>query len=74
MATQAATGGESTRDRVLRAVRESDDPFITAAEIAEQLGESRSLVNYHLGNLQEDGLVGRKTAGAQAVGWWYSGD
>lgn len=48
----------------------SEDPFMTATEIAERLGMTRQKVLYHLKNLNEANKVGRKEAGSRAVGWW----
>ena len=46
------------------------DPFLTAPEIAEEFGVTRQAVTYRLKKMQEGGLVDRKKAGANSVGWW----
>lgn len=60
----------STEDQILAELRQSDDAFMTAPEIAENLGMTRQAVTYNLKNLHERGRVGRKEAGSRAVGWW----
>jgi predicted ArsR family transcriptional regulator len=55
---------------ILKVFDNTDDPFLTASEIADQLPVSRQAVNYRLDRMHEEGLVGRKKTGARAVGWW----
>jgi len=57
-------------DEVLRIFERSDDPVLTAAEIAEELGMTRQGVNYRLKQLHDDGSVARKQLGSRAVAWW----
>jgi len=67
----SATGRPtSTDDELLRLFDESDDPVLTAAEIAEELEMTRQGVNYRLRQLDAEGAVARKKIGSRAVAWW----
>jgi len=67
----SATGRPaSDDDEVLAIFAASDDPVLTAAEIAEELGMTRQGVNYRLNQLHEDDSVARKRIGSRAVAWW----
>lgn len=46
------------------------EPFLTTAEVAEELPVSRDAVYRRLESMRERDLVGKKKAGARAVGWW----
>lgn len=55
---------------VVEAMAAVDEPFVTAGEIAEQLGVTSKTVLTRLNELHEDGEVYRKEVGANAVVWW----
>lgn len=57
-------------EKIKNAFRASEDPFMTAGEVAEAVGISRQGANYRLNRLEERGVVSRKKTGARAVGWW----
>ncbi len=57
-------------DDILSAFDRTDDPVLTAAELADSLPISRSAVRERLLDLEEREVVARKTAGARAVVWW----
>jgi predicted ArsR family transcriptional regulator len=59
-----------TDQDILKVFDNTDDPFLTAGEIADQLPVSRQAVNYRLDRMHEEGVVDRKKTGARAVGWW----
>lgn len=62
---------ESVTDQdILKVFDRIEAPFLTAAELGEELGITRQAANYRLKRMHEDGLVGRKEAGARSVGWW----
>ena len=61
---------QSMRSEILGVLRSNGDPFMTATEVADEVGATRQNVKYHLDRLQEDGEVDRKEAGSRAVGWW----
>ena len=55
---------------ILKAFDRAEAPFLTAAELGEELGVSRQTANYRLKRMREKGLVDRKETGARAVAWW----
>lgn len=55
---------------IVEVFRESEDPFLTAPEVAESLSLTRQAINARLKNLHDDGVLERKEAGSHAVGWW----
>ena len=59
-----------TEQDILKVFDASEDPFLTAKEIAASLPISQSAVNYRLDKMHEKGLVDRKETGARGVGWW----
>ncbi|SEP30930.1 MarR family protein [Halogranum amylolyticum] len=61
---------ELTEQGILKAFDASDDAFLTAPEIAELFGVTRQAVTNRLKQMEADGLVESKQAGANAVGWW----
>jgi predicted transcriptional regulator len=62
--------GEVTEQDILKAFDRADAPFLTAAELGEELGISRQAANYRLKRMREEGHVERKQTGARSVGWW----
>jgi predicted transcriptional regulator len=61
---------KTSEQDILKVFDATDEAFLTASEIAEELPVSRQAVNYRLKQMHEKGLVERKKAGAHAVGWW----
>jgi len=59
-----------TAQDVLKAFDRTDDPFLTAPELADTLGVTRHTITRRLREMQETGLVDRKEAGSHAVVWW----
>lgn len=59
-----------TEQDILKAFDRADAPFLTAAELGEELSVSRQAANYRLKRMREDGLVDRKQTGARSAGWW----
>lgn len=68
----SAQPSPSTTDEVMRVLKNNDDAFMTAAEIADHVGKTRQAVQYQLDKLLDQGRVERKKAGSRAVGWWES--
>jgi len=69
-----AKGGEfsekvSDQD-ILKIFDDTDEPFLTAREVADYLPISREGVHYRLESMHEADLVGKKKTGARSVGWW----
>lgn len=62
--------GKISEQDILKVFDATDDPFLTASEIADQLPVSRQAVNYRLDEMHSKGLVGKKKTGARSVGWW----
>lgn len=48
----------------------SEEPFLTTAEIAEDLPISTDAVYRRLEQMHDNDLVGKKKTGARSVGWW----
>lgn len=64
-------GSESvTEQDILKVFDRVHEPFLTATEIAEQVGFTRQAALYRLKQMRKGDLVARKDAGARAVGWW----
>jgi DNA-binding MarR family transcriptional regulator len=61
---------EVTEQEILKVFDYSDDPVLTAKEIADELDTTSVTVTRHLKEMLEDDLVGRKETGANAVAWW----
>jgi predicted ArsR family transcriptional regulator len=61
---------DATLDDVLSVFEQSDDPVLTASEVADYLDVSRRTALRKLQELEEQGEVGRKEVGSRAVVWW----
>lgn len=65
-----------TEQDILKVFDFTDEPVLTAQEVADGLAEffdkdiTKEGVAYRLRRMQEKDLVGRKKLGARAVGWW----
>lgn len=59
-----------TPARVLTIMRESDDPIVTASEIADALDCTPEAATKKLKILEQQGRVARRKVGARAVVWW----
>lgn len=68
--TNSKQGEKISEQDILKAFDVTDDPFLTATEIADQLPVSRQAVNYRLEKMFEKGKVDKKKTGARSVGWW----
>jgi len=58
-------------DQILEFILECEDPFVTAKEVAEATGVSRTAANDHLLELLERGFLERKKTGS-GYGWWVT--
>lgn len=54
---------------IIDVMRESEDPFVTAKDVAEQLPITRQQANKRLRQLEDEGIVRSKSTGSGA-GWW----
>jgi len=58
-------------DEILTVFRASDDPVLTAGEVAERVPITRRSVHDRLTALQERGVLDRKDVGPRTI-WWLS--
>ncbi|MFB6197098.1 MAG: winged helix-turn-helix domain-containing protein [Halobacteriaceae archaeon] len=69
-----AHGNQKVKDsQILQVFKNSDDPYLTASEIAKRLNISRQGAHSRLLNLYENGELNRKKTG-RTVGWWLETD
>ncbi len=59
-----------THEKILRFVRNHEEPVVTATEIAAEFDMTNSGVIYRLEQLEEDGKIVSKEAGASAKVWY----
>jgi predicted transcriptional regulator len=55
---------------VIETLREHEDPFVTAIEIADRMDKSKGTIHDRLDELLDEGKVNRKKVGGRAVVWW----
>lgn len=60
---------EVTDEEILAVFRESDEPVLTAGEVAARLPIGRRGVHDRLVDLHDRGVLGRKNVGPRTV-WW----
>ena len=60
-----------TADDLRREIRVSDDPFVTASDIAGRIGVARQTAHKHLQRLHENGELEKRKIGGSAVIWWF---
>lgn len=63
-----------TDDDLLALFRESDDPVLSTAEVAEQVSLARRSVYDRLVSLREDGRLAGKQIGGRNTVWWIPED
>lgn len=61
---------EVSEQDILLVFDSTEDPFMTAKEISDELPITRDAVLRRLKDMEDEGLVGSKRTGARAVGWW----
>jgi|AntDeeMetagen134_2_1112570.scaffolds.fasta_scaffold08017_1 DNA-binding Lrp family transcriptional regulator len=57
-------------EELLSVFRESENPFLTANDVAEEVSIGRRHVHDRLMRLAEDGELETRTVGARARAWW----
>lgn len=68
MSVSESSGGLSPD---LRSVfQESDDPVLTAVEVADKLDVSQQAAHSRLARANDRGEIKRKKTGARSVVWW----
>jgi repressor of nif and glnA expression len=61
-------------DRIMRFIREHDDPGVTIKEVAEEFDElDHSAAKYRMGKLESQGRVRKKPTGASSAIWFPEG-
>jgi predicted transcriptional regulator of viral defense system len=63
-----------TEPELLQLIRDSEDPFITARDIAETEGMAQQTAYKHLQRLHKQGKLHKKKIGSSAVIWWIKED
>jgi Fic family protein len=74
MAMNSGRTGKVSDAEIISAFQDSEDAFLTAAEVAEKFDITQQAAHSRLAGLHERGVLHRKKAGARAVGWWLSDD
>ncbi|WP_200531934.1 winged helix-turn-helix domain-containing protein [Halorubrum sp. LN27] len=57
--------------QILQLFEESDDPFLTTSEVADEFGFTNSGILKRLKALADDGKLGSKSAG-KGKAWWLT--
>ncbi len=63
-----------TDEEILALFRETSDPVLSTAEVAEKFSLQRRSIYDRLVSLREDGRVASKTVGGRNTVWWLSDD
>lgn len=63
-------GEKVTEQDILKVFDTAEDPFLTTAEIAEELPVSSDAVYRRLEQMREKGTIDKKKTGARSAGWW----
>ena len=59
-----------TKQDILKVFDATDEPVLSASEIAEELDVARQTVSRRLKSMADEGLVESKQMGARSVAWW----
>jgi len=70
----ATDSGRAQSEELTQVFRESDDPVLTAVEVAEHLGISQQAAHARLSRANDRGEIERKKTGARSVVWWVPGE
>ncbi len=75
MAARMAQGKRTVSDsEIIAVISDQDDPFVTAAEVAELFGMTRQWAHNRLQDLHDTGRINRKKSGPRNVIWWVPED
>jgi predicted ArsR family transcriptional regulator len=55
---------------LLEFIQNSDDPFVTAKDVATGKGMAQNTALKHLRKLHDSGRINKKKIGGSAVVWW----
>lgn len=61
-------------EQILELFRDSDDPVLTASEIADQVDLTRRNVLNRLKDLETEGALRSKKVGGRSTVWWLPGE
>ncbi|ATW88787.1 hypothetical protein halTADL_2039 [Halohasta litchfieldiae] len=64
---------EVTDEEILDTFKDSNDPILTASEVANQLTVGRRGILTRLENLEQRGYLRSKKVGGRSTAWWYPG-
>jgi DNA-binding Lrp family transcriptional regulator len=62
-----------TDEEILKVFRETNDPVLSTAEVAEQIPLERRSVLNRLTSLRDEGRLESKTIGGRNSIWWLAG-
>jgi ATP-dependent DNA helicase RecG len=62
----ARTAGDAAREKILRLI--TDNPHVSTADLARELGITRKGMEWHINRMKKDGLL--KRLGADRGGHW----
>ena len=62
---------KASNDKIRVTIRHHHEPFITAVDVAEQLGVARQTAYKYLQRLHDGGELNKRKIGGSAVIWWY---
>jgi len=62
-----------TDEEILGTFKSTNDPILTASEVAEQLTVGRRGILTRLEKLEERGYLQSKKIGGRSTAWWYPG-
>jgi DNA-binding IclR family transcriptional regulator len=63
-----------TDEEILQLFRDTDDPVLSTAEVAEQLPIKRSATYKRLAALRDEGKLNGKEIGGRNNVWWFSNE
>lgn len=58
---------------VIEVMESHQDAFVTASEIAEEIGVTSTAITTRLNELEEEGRVDKKEMGGNTIAWWPTG-
>jgi len=70
----ASDSSRAQSEELAQVFRQTDDPVLTAVEVADLLGISQQAAHSRLTRANERGELKRKKTGARSVVWWLPGE
>lgn len=65
-----ASSPPAWRTQILEVFQQSEDPVVTAVEVADYLDVSQQAAHSKLTKAYNEGIIDRKKVGSRAVAWW----